>query len=372
MPTKCDFGFFNKSKMSMQRPEYHCSELRISKERLLRNFKRLSDCLSDRVLQMSVVKANAYGHGDVQVSKILEDKTDWFAVATVTEALRLRESGITKPILVFEPPQKDRATYYVSQKLTAVISHEDHFSMLPSGVQAHIEWDTGMGRLGFLPEQLPLVLACTKKFEKQIHISGIFTHFATADQQNSDFVGTQKKRFEAIIPHFPGAKLRYAANSGGILHYPDAHYDMVRHGIALYGYDPSGGDTELEPVMEWWTHIIQTRRIPKGWKVSYDAAWEAPDDGFLSILPVGYADGLTRRLSHKLEVRIADSWYRVVGNITMDYCMVFTENKAFPTGTEVLLMGGARNHAAILAHHSDTIAYEILSRISSKVIRKVV
>ncbi len=318
---------------------------------------------------MSVIKANAYGHDYKIVAKALQGYTDWFAVATVREAIQIREVGITEPILVFEPPQPDRVSAYKAHNLTAVISDLSHFEILEEETKAHIECDTGMGRLGFLPEQLAELSKAIDVHGKRLNLEGLFTHFATADQVNSSFVDEQRKRLNLMKQHLPAFNLYYSANSSALLNYPEVHMNMVRHGIALYGYDPSETCKDLKPVMEWWAEIIQSRWIPKGWSVSYESTWKAPEDGYLAVIPVGYADGLSRNLSGTFEVQIEEDWYKTVGNITMDYVMVFTGAKKIPVGTEVLLMGGKRNDATILGKASGTIPYEILSRIALKVPR---
>lgn len=352
-------------------PFYH-SRIETDKQTLLSNAKHLLGNLKKETKATAVIKADAYGHGAVPVARVLQDSYDMFAVANVTEAVQLRKAGITHPILVFGVPLPVTAPAYSHYGLTATVSSEAHIDLLPEGTSYHVEIDSGMGRLGILPHTLERLR--TRIFsEKRIHCEGIMTHFATADEPVSPLLVQQKKILREICAYFQGKIPVHAANSAASLGHPDTHIDRVRHGIALYGYDPCPAPSgKLQPVMKWKSWIAQCKAIKKGVPLSYGAVWRAPMDGYYAVVPAGYADGYPRNLSGKLPVQIAGKWYSQVGRVTMDYCMIWLEEDYHPEGTEVLVMGGERNHAGIWATLMETIPYEICCGIHPKVPRKMV
>lgn len=350
--------------------DMNTSKALIETDVLNRNIRFLKSQLPDGTKQMAVIKADAYGHGAVKIAQFLSESVDWFGVATMEEAIELRENRIANPILVFEPPQPQFSYLYITHNLTAVVTHFDHFDYLDEGTDIHIEIDTGMGRLGFLPADVPQIINHIAENTDKLQLSGVMTHFANSDDGGDKSVQIQKNRFDEILKLFPENILIHVANSGAVLHYQDLAYDMVRHGISMYGYDPSGKQNEhLQPVLTWKSTVIQSRKIQKDWPVSYGSHWKAPKDGWLAVIPVGYADGLRRSLSNKLEVQIDGTWYPQVGTITMDYFMVFTGEKSFSAGEEVVIMGGERNNAYHIAELLKTIPYEILTDIHPKVER---
>lgn len=347
------------------------SEVVIYRERIRHNLQVLTKDLPENVQKMAVIKADAYGHGAVEVARYLHDSVDWFGLATLQEALELRDAGITLPLLVFEPPEKELAGAYEQHNITAVVSSIDHFDILERGTEYHLEFDTGMGRLGFLPSEAEDVAKRIQSSETDLRCTGLMTHFACADNPETDTVQQQLNTFEEVCRHFPDKIMYHTANTGGVLYHSDTAFDMVRLGIGLYGYEPSGRlhESDLKPVMEWRSKVVQSKKIPKGWAVSYTSTWNAPQDGWLSVIPVGYADGLPRTLSNKLDVKIGGEWFRQAGIITMDYFMVFTGNQRISPGEDVLIMGGENNHADRLAEQTGTISYEIITRIHPKVNR---
>lgn len=336
---------------------------------LKKNIESFRQHIDTQTDLMAVVKADAYGHGAVEVAMALESQIEAFAVNDIHEGIELREEGINIPILVFEPPQESMASKYKAYDLTATISSEEHFELLPDGTTYHLNFDTGMGRLGFDSSQSQRVLDLVEEHHN-IDCRGIYSHFATADNPGSDLVEQQHERFKEIRRHFPDELLTHISNTGATAFYKNKQYDMVRLGIGVYGYPPGETNIEgIEPALSWQTRLVQVKRIEAGQTVSYGARWKASEDGFLGIIPVGYDDGLKRSLSGKLSVRINSKDYQVVGTITMNYSMVFLSKDGYVSGEEVQLLH-SESTAADWAHKVDTIPYEILTSLNTKIPRE--
>lgn len=338
---------------------------------MLHNIQILKSYLDPRVKQMAVVKADAYGHGAVPVARALEPVIDWLAVVNVEEAVELRDAGIKKNILVFGPPNSETAGAYSHYRLTAVVSDLDHFDMIEEGASYHIEFDTGMGRLGINPAFINDVKEKIRTHPKLI-FSGVMTHFASADIPQHPQTKEQIKAYEKIkeaFNSFPDI-LFHASNTAGILCFPEAQYDMVRHGLGMYGYDSSlVTEKRLIPALQWKSTISLCKPISRGMSVSYGATWNAPENGYLGVIPVGYADGFKRSLSGKTKVLIEGEYFPTVGRITMDFVMVFLGNRYYKPGTSVTLMGEDKNNADVWAEEIGTIAFEILCGLHRRVKR---
>lgn len=339
--------------------------------KLEQNVQTLRSHLDKDTRVMSVVKADAYGHGAVEVADTLEPMVEAFAVNDIHEGIELRKQDITKPILVFEVPKKTTASQYRVHNLTATVSAKKHFDWLPNGTSYHLNFDTGMGRLGFAPEEVDRVLLLVEK-NQNLFCTGLYSHFATADSPGSDFVSEQHRSFTAIREQFSQNLSAHIANTGATAFYSTEQFDMVRLGIGLYGYAPGEtGIEEISPILEWKSKLVQVKPIVEQSTVSYGANWEAPVDGNLGIIPVGYDDGLKRNLSEELTVQINGEKYPLVGNITMNYSMVFLGDDQYPSGTPVELLY-AENNAQDWALKIDTIPYEILTSIDPKIPRKYI
>lgn len=352
-------------------PFYH-SHLEIDSERLLGNARYLHRNIREGTRSIAVIKADAYGHGAVDVARTVGDLYDQFAVANVTEAVALRKAGITHPIMVFGVPVPRTVRAYPEYDLEAVVSSDEHFDLLEPGTAYHVEIDSGMGRLGIRPDEIGRI---AKRISSagRIHCKGIMTHFASADQGNCAYMQQQKQVLEQIRDAFEGQYPLHAANSAASLDHPDTHLDMVRHGIALYGYDPTPEPSDqLKPAMKWRSWVAQCKYIRKGDSLSYGATWQAPGNGHYAVIPTGYADGYRRNLSGSMPVQIEDTWYPQVGRVTMDYIMVWLGDDRYDAGTDVLVMGGDRNHAGLMADAIGTIPYEICCGIHTKVPRRMV
>jgi alanine racemase len=339
--------------------------------KLKQNLQILRSHIDENTRVMAVVKADAYGHGAVEVAGTLEPLVEAFAVNDIYEGIELRKQDITKPILVFEVPQKMTASQYRLYNLTATVSAKEHFDWLPNGTSYHLNFDTGMGRLGFTPDETGRVLSLMEE-SNNLFCTGLYSHFATAGSPGSDFVNAQHHLFSTIREQFSGKLSAHIANTGATAFYASEQFDMVRLGIGLYGYAP--GETTIEgisPILHWKSKLVQVKPIHEQSSVSYGANWQAPADGNLGIIPVGYDDGLKRSLSEELTVRINGEKYPLVGNITMNYSMVFLGDDEYEAGTSVELLYSESN-ARHWSSKIDTIPYEILTSINPKIPRKYI
>lgn len=321
---------------------------------------------------MAVVKADAYGHGGAGVAGAVEGQVSAFAVNDLREGIELREAGITKPVLVFEVPERDRCSAYTSYDLTATVSALDHFETLPEGCSYHLNFDTGMGRLGLRPEQLEKAVSKIKS-RTELQCTGIYSHFATADEPGSEQVLQQLEMFKEIKSSFDESLPAHMANTGGVFFYPASHFDMVRVGIGMYGYAP--GRTaipELKQAISWSSRLVQVCAVEKGGKISYGARWSAPADGYIGIVPVGYEDGVRRILSGRMEVEIDGTRYPVAGTITMNYLMVYLGDREIAEGTTVELINRAELSVSKWAGMLDTIPYEVLTSLNRAIPRRYV
>lgn len=343
----------------------------VNLSRLKKNVESLSTFLDDDTRIMAVVKADAYGHGAVEVARLLDSVVGAFAVNNIQEGIELRENDIDKPVLVFEVPDKSSVSRYRMHNLTATISSEEHFEWLPNGTSYHLNFDTGMGRLGFVPEEAERVAGLVENHQ-EIFCTGIYSHFATSEAPGSPKVNRQHQVFKSILGHFPKELSVHISNTGGTAFYETEQFDMVRLGIGLYGYAPGEKAIKgIAPVLNWKSKLVLVKKIEANSTVSYGAKWKAPMTGYLGVIPMGYEDGLKRNLSGKAIVRIDSREYRIVGTITMNYCMVFLGKDRYEPGTEVeVLFPG--NDAGDWAKKLGTIPYEILTSITPKAPREYI
>lgn len=337
--------------------------LEISLSAIEHNLNVVKDKLPAGHPVMAVVKANAYGHGDKAVAGFLEGKVDWFAVNSIQEGIRLREHGIKSPILIFGVPETDCSDSYGNYNLTATVSDLSHFDLLENDTDYHLNIDTGMGRLGINSNEIEKVIDQIVAYP-QLNCKGIYSHFATADAPGSEQVYKQLEQFKVLQKKISGEKLFHIANTGGVFFYPKTSFDMVRTGIALYGYSP--GQTsikKLQPALKFQTHFVQVKTLKEGDTVSYGARWKAKKTTNIGVIPVGYEDGIRRDLTGQLKVQIEGKLYPIVGTITMNYCMVNLGSDHFDEKTKVYLLDGKTLDAQNWASTLNTIPYEVLTSL---------
>lgn len=341
---------------------------------------------------MAVVKANAYGHGAVEVSRVaLEHGADWLGVAIYEEAEELRQAGIGAPILILGYSPPDEAEAIVSLDLSQAVWTRGQAEALARAAaklgrpaKVHIKLDTGMGRIGFLP-----TAEAVKEIERiaalpGIVIEGTFTHFSSADDEDKTFTREQLERFHqmlgAIRSRGVEVGLRHAASSAAILTMPEAHLDLVRLGVSLYGHFPGPAarrdDVTLLPAMSFKTQIVHLKELPAGWPVSYGRTYYTDKPTRVATLPVGYADGYFRSFSNCGEVIIRGRRCPVIGRVCMDQIMVdATACQQAQVGDEAVLFGRQQNlilSTEELAQHIGTISYELLCAVGRRVPRRYV
>ena len=320
---------------------------------------------------MAVVKADAYGHGSVEVARAsIEAGADSLAVVTVEEGMELRRAGLESPILVFTDLLPDRLPLAGAHRL-AVTAHS-----IPSarriasrpGLEAHLKVNTGMNRWGVEPSE-----AGEARKILGPGLTGIYTHFAAADSDEGE-TRRQIECFESVLALQPfGDVLVHAANSAATLWHPRSHYDCVRPGVALYGLHPAGDEGDpaaegLRPAMTLKSYVAGVRRLLPGDGVSYGLTFLAEAPMFAATVPVGYAEGYRRALSGRAEALIRGQRRPLLGRVTMDAC-VFGVDEAVEVGDEVVLLGGQgeeRIAAEELGARAGTINYEITTGIDPR------
>lgn len=334
---------------------------------------------------LAVVKANAYGHGAVPVARAaLEAGADMLAVAIPEEGVELRRAAIDAPILVLGGAEPEAADAIVASRLTQVVFDEARIRALSAAgerlgmtAQVHLKLDTGMNRIGVrTPGEVRELVALIDSLPG-IELTGCFTHMATADEDDRAGTLAQIARFEALCAAIaqvhPAPITRHAANTACIFRYPQAHFDMVRGGIALYGYPPVPEAVGLRPAMRWVARGVYVKTIAPGERVSYGGTFEAQRETRVMTVPVGYADGYSRALSGKGCVLVRGRSAPILGRVCMDQVMVdVTDIPGAQVGDEVVLLGRQGEEcidAQELADQLGTISYEVLCSPSARVPR---
>ena len=366
----------------------------ISLDNLEYNYRSIRAHLPQGTKFLGVMKADAYGHGAVPVSRALADLgAEYLAVSNLEEAVQIRRGEVRLPILILGYTPAEYAANMIFLDITQEVHSLEYARELNEALagtnyilNVHLKLDTGMTRIGFfaydhertLPELLEV---CGLP---HLHVEGVFTHFCVADskaQEDEAFTRTQYARFtamlDALAAHGIRPELRHCASSGATILYPELALDMVRPGIATYGHAPSEdaeGILDLRPLMTVRTTVAQLREIPAGTSISYGRTYTAERDMRVAVLPIGYADGLLRGLSGKVSFRIRGKMARSVGRICMDMCMVdVSEIPGVRVGDEAALFGydtdGTLLPCERIAQQAGTISYEILCGISKRIPR---
>ncbi len=338
---------------------------------------------------MAVVKANAYGHGAAEVSRVaLAHGAQWLGVVRAAEGLALREAGIEAPVLILGYVPPEQSGEVVRRRLSqAVYSREMVLALAKAakaeGVRArvHFKIDTGMGRLGWVsgPDTAGEILELARL--PHLEAEGIFTHFATADSPDKSYAQVQFNKFNALIEELRRNGLeipvKHMANSAALLKMPETHLDLVRAGISVYGLYPSGEVDKsviaLRPALSLKTVVAYIKHVPAGFKVSYGCTFTTNKPTVIATLPVGYADGYSRSLSSKGEVLLHGRRAPVVGRVCMDQTMVDVGHiPGVKIGDEAVLIGRQGDEeisADEVAAKLDTINYEVTCMINSRVPR---
>ena len=355
------------------------TRLQVSQSALEHNFQFLKNTTGNGVKLMAVVKANGYGTDLINLSKwLVALGADALCVAYTPEGIRLRRAGITLPILVLHPQIEDLGeaiaedlslSIYSIRFLEAIIQLQS-----TKKIDAHLNLNTGLNRLGIKPKEINTSLVLIKE-NPEINLSHVMTHLiGSEDEKLESTTKDQLRVFEEsvkIIEQSLGKRLKkHALNSSGVLNYPEAHFDMVRCGIALHGYanDPVL-DKQLKPISTLFSHISDLRKIEKGESVSYNRQFIAKVPMTIATVPLGHADGFTRDLGNgRGKVLIKGQLVPVVGMVCMDLFMVDVSRLEVSLGEEVIIMGQGLT-AEMLAQQSGTIAYELLTGIGPRIPR---
>ena len=335
---------------------------------------------------MPVVKANAYGHGLVEVARhMLANGADCLGVAILEEGILLREGGLTGPILVLGGFLPEQIPLYLTNDLQITASSLDKLLQIDEAARGmgrtarvHLKIDTGMGRLGVQYFDAEAFLETSLRCQHCL-IEGIFSHFASSDEANLDYAHLQLERFNQVLSFYEKRglqpPLRHMANSGAIIQLPESYFDMVRPGIMLYGVYPSDEvqrTVAVRPALTWKSQVVHSKILPPGHPVGYGSTWHSDHPVRLVTIPVGYADGYFRRMSGNARVILRGTPYPVVGRIAMDQVMVNMENDPADVGEEVTLLGEGDGESITcedMAAWAGTNIYEILTNISARVPR---
>lgn len=350
------------------------------------NLRGIRRKVGKRVKVMGVVKANAYGHGIVEVSRFLEQHSiDYLGVANAEEGVELREAGVTAQIHVFTLASRSQAFLFPSFELEPTVCNVHDAQLLNTQAQrskkvlpVHIKIDTGMNRIGTEPEELGRFLKVLRTL-KRLEIKGVYSHFAAADRRDKTFSRQQLDLFHRALEtlHNAGVMpgLVHFAGSAGILDLPESYFSMVRPGIMMYGYYPSHETTEsvpIKPVLTLKSQVSLVKWINPGESVSYGRRFIARRRTKIATLPIGYADGYWRSLTSQSSVLIGGKRFPTVGTICMDQLMVDVGDHHVHVGDEAVLIGRQGREmitAWDLASRLGTIPYEICTNISSRVPR---
>jgi alanine racemase len=363
--------------------------MEVNLDNLAYNIRQIKNNIKAPASIMGIVKADGYGHGAVEISRVLlEEGVQRLGVAVLDEGIALRQEGIDVPILVlgYTPPQlfdkvlEHRITptlynYQDALRLSELASKNG------SSVKVHLKLDTGMGRIGMIPGQDSLDMVSNIYALPGIKIEGIFTHFSVADEKDKTYTREQFKKFTGFVNALKergiDIPLRHAGNSAASIDLPETHLDMVRPGVILYGLYPSDevekGKLSLKPLASLKTVISHVKTVPPGTSVGYGRKYISAGERVIATLPIGYADGYTRLLSGKASVLVHGTRAPLAGNICMDQCMIdVTGIDGVKVGDEVVLMGSQGEEtitAEELASLLGTINYEIVCLIGKRVPR---
>jgi alanine racemase len=386
----------------VRRAHIRSSQIQINLAALRRNATALTALIGPACELLAVVKADGYGHGMVEVARAaLAGGAKRLGVSTVEEGVALRTAGLTCDVLVMGVMDETEAPGVLAHALTPVICRASQLDALVAAarrsstrrVSVHLKADTGMGRLGLLPEEfLPLLQQARR--ESAVRVEGIMTHFAEADAVESTFTTSQLNRFLALLGQIsqihqigsaqPGGRstgsplIAHAANSAALLTRPESRLQMVRAGLALYGLLPSPacqGVVELEPVMSWTTRVAHLRRLPAGRSLGYGRTFTTKRSSLIGLLPVGYAAGYSRLLSNRAACLHRGGRVPIVGRISMDLTMIdLTDHPSAGVGDEVVLLGRQERErvtAEELAAWAQTIPYEIVCSVGGRATRRI-
>lgn len=366
---------------------YRPTWVEISLDALRHNIEAYRQLLPADVGLMAVVKADGYGHGAAAVAReALVCGASYIGVAFLDEGLELRRAGVTAPILVLGYTPEAGIAKAVEHNLTLTVFSDELWPALEQlaegrRLKVHVKLDTGMGRLGLLPDAEAIAYMERALRHPALAVEGVYTHFACADETDKAYTHEQHARFEQFLQYFRSKGIQFpyvhAANSAAGIDCPETSYNMVRLGIGMYGLYPSEEvcreRIELKPVLSLKTKLSHLKRLPAGSGVSYGVIYRTQFEETIATLPVGYADGYSRMLSEKAHVLVRGRKAPIVGRICMDQCMANVTGLEDLTKEEEIVLLGRQGEAVIsaeqLASWLGTVNYEVTCMISHRVPR---
>ncbi len=368
--------------------EYHRLLAEINLDSIAKNVRAIKERLDEKTKLLAVVKADAYGHGAEEVSKVcLFNGADELAVATCDEGVQIRNCSIKVPILILGNTVLGQIETVINYELTQTVFSFERAKIMSEiarkiGKTAYVQIkiDTGMSRIGFLPND-DEILEIKKIFElPNIKVTGVFTHFATADEKDKSFTLEQFRKFEYVTKKLNEMGYtdfdRHCANSGTILDLKEFQMDMVRAGIIIYGMYPSEEvrkEVKLYPAMSLKTQISYVKELEKGVSIGYGRTYFTKRKTKVATIPIGYADGYFRAFSNKAKVIVNGEFAKVIGNVCMDQTMIdVTDIKDVKEGDCVIVMGKENEKQVLaedLAKIAGTINYEIVCNVGKRVPR---
>ncbi len=368
----------------------------IDTENLIRNYHALRTRIGPNVKLCAILKADAYGHGIHTVAGALQEAgADWAAVATLQEAVDLRNLDWYRPILVLgsvlavsdERERLERIRAILKYKATLTIVDRDTVDLLertglPSNIDVHVKIDTGMGRMGCLPEEAGDLIKAVRN-STNLKLTGVYSHFATADFEQTDLVRAQFERFSRLLTDLggllPPGTIRHLANSAATITMPEAHFDMVRPGLALFGYHPAEHMThliDLKPTLRLVSHLSAVKTLPAGHCVGYGQTFTTTRQTTIGLVPIGYFDGYVRALSNAAVVTTRHGDAPVIGRVSMDQLAIdLTDQPEARPGMEVILIqdrADRPNSVVSMAKQLNTIPYEITCLLGRRIQRVAV
>ena len=365
--------------------KHHRTKINVDLSALRKNIHLLKGLLPENTMSLIMVKANAYGTGIIKTASFVEGLgVDYLGVAYTDEGVALRKSGVVCPILVMSPGPddfQDCISYDLEPSIFSLQLLDDFIKVLilknRVGFPIHLKIDSGMHRLGISPEDIPSFIDVLNS-QPEFYLKGVYSHFSESDNnQERSFTKTQLQVFEhscaTIASYVPYPFLKHIANSAAIINYPEACLDMVRMGLVVYGVTPNTElSQKLKPVIEWRSEVVQVKTLKRGDSIGYNRSFTADANMEIAVIPVGYGDGFRRSLgAGRGHVFIEGVKCKTLGNICMDMLMVDVTGKGILEGTPVEIIGKNQTLANFAAQ-LDTIPYEVLTSLSSRVHRNYI
>jgi len=364
---------------------HQITRIEINLVNVAHNLRAIRGRIGKGIKILAVVKADAYGHGSIEISRTLvKNGVDMLGVAFPEEAIVLRENGINIPILLLNPILPEQIDYIYKHSLEITICNLKTARELSKtarrnhhNIKAHIEVDTGMGGVGTHPDKTFSFIKDLLLIEN-LTIEGIFTHFHSSEEQDKTHTHKQNRTFKAILKQLEQEgiyiPLIHAANSAAILDMPDTYFNMVRPGLILYGIFPSdyvSKNVDIKPAMAFKTRIINIKRLDPGNTVGYGRSFQISKHTNAATIPVGYKDGFSRYLSNSGKVLVNGKFVPVIGRVCMDRCFIDVTNVSdVNVGSEVVILGSQKDKTISIesaAELIDTIPYEVVCSLGRKV-----